>query len=225
MKKILLIVISLILAPYCLAQTEGQGLASKKIVQTKKRTGYDITVNYPQYTDPKAQVVNQQIRTFVNGFIAAEKKEGMRQISAEYKVTTVNSRLLSVTFNIESDSNPPGAHPSYTSSIFNYDLQKGARLRLSDLFKPNSHYLKVISDYCLKALPEKLGSMSDPNWIKDGAGPTLKNYTTWNVDKEGLLITFQPYQVAAYAAGPQEVVIPYSALKSIINSQGPLASL
>jgi hypothetical protein len=40
-----------------------------------------------------------------------------------------------------------------------------------------------------------------------------------------LLITFDEYQVAPYAAGPQKVAIPYSELRALINPQGPLGKL
>jgi hypothetical protein len=39
-----------------------------------------------------------------------------------------------------------------------------------------------------------------------------------------LLITFDEYQVAAYAAGPQTVVVPYSELKGLIDPQGALGN-
>jgi hypothetical protein len=38
-----------------------------------------------------------------------------------------------------------------------------------------------------------------------------------------LKITFDRYQVGAYAAGEHEVVVPYSVLKPIINPDGMLA--
>src|SRR5262249_30472423 len=98
----------------------------------------------------------------------------------------------------------------------------GAILKLADLFQPNSNYLKVISDYCIKEI-KKL-DVSDDEWIRNGAGPKLENYDSWNVTPEGLQITFDAYQVASYAAGPQEVTVPYSLLKPIINPDGPLAA-
>ena len=60
----------------------------------------------------------------------------------------------------------------------------------------------------------------DDDWIKRGAGAELTNYDNWTITKKGLGITFDPYQVAAYAAGPQNVVVPYSALKEIIKPDG-----
>ena len=41
--------------------------------------------------------------------------------------------------------------------------------------------------------------------------------------KTGIGITFDAYQVGPYAAGPQFVMVPYSALKDIINPEGPIA--
>jgi hypothetical protein len=58
--------------------------------------------------------------------------------------------------------------------------------------------------------------------FSDGARPTPENYAVWNVSAEGVVITFNEAQVAAYAAGPQEVVIPFATLKDIFDPQGPL---
>ena len=59
--------------------------------------------------------------------------------------------------------------------------------------------------------------------LKDGASPRADNYRACAITKKGLWITFDPYQVAAFAAGPQHVLVPYSALKDIMKPDGPLA--
>ena len=97
-------------------------------------------------------------------------------------------------------------------------------LKLSDLFQPNSNYLKLLSGYCFTTLQKELGEGIDGKWLGDGAGPKADNYKSWNVTPDGLQITFDAYQVAAYALGPQEVIVPYSALKAIIKPDGPLAA-
>ncbi len=58
-----------------------------------------------------------------------------------------------------------------------------------------------------------------------GATAAVQNYRNWNITPNGLMITFDEYQVAPYAAGPQTVVIPYKALGQILEPDGPLASL
>jgi hypothetical protein len=60
--------------------------------------------------------------------------------------------------------------------------------------------------------------------IDAGAGPRADNYRAWNITKKGLWITFDPYQVAAYAAGPQYILVPYSVLKDLIKPDGPIAA-
>ncbi len=58
----------------------------------------------------------------------------------------------------------------------------------------------------------------------EGAAPTIENYKSWNIQPDGLRITFDPYQVASYAAGHQTIVVPYAELGTIIRADGPLAS-
>ncbi|MEJ7712580.1 MAG: RsiV family protein [Pyrinomonadaceae bacterium] len=71
----------------------------------------------------------------------------------------------------------------------------------------------------------KKDRVSDNEWIERGAGPQAENYKSWSLTRSGLLMTFDPYSVASYAEGTKEVIIPFAALKNLINSQGPLAQL
>jgi len=112
------------------------------------------------------------------------------------------------------------AHPGLNSMTLNYDLAQARELTLSDLFLPNSNYLEIIANYCKNALRQNPYADS---FFLEGANPTPENYRNWNITSNGLLITFDEYQVAPYAAGPQQVTVPYSELASVINPQGPLA--
>jgi hypothetical protein len=98
-------------------------------------------------------------------------------------------------------------------------------LKLAELFNPGAKYIQSLSAYCIKDLKRQSkskDSMLDDQTIQNGAGPDAQNYDSWTITKKGLEITFDPYQVAAYAAGPQKVVVPYSALKELIKPDGPL---
>ena len=112
------------------------------------------------------------------------------------------------------------AHPSHQIISLVYDLQQGQDVALSQLFLPNSNYLQVIADYCKAELLKRNIAFDDQ---QQGADPSPENYTVWNLSSDGLVITFNEYQVASYAAGPQTVVIPFAALKTVIDPQGPLA--
>jgi len=107
-------------------------------------------------------------------------------------------------------------------------VKNAKKIALADLFIARSKYLNVISTYCQKELKErakKPDAMFLDDLIGSGAGPQADNYRAWSITKKGLWITFDPYQVEAYAAGPQTVLVPYSALKDLIKPDGPVGSL
>ena len=104
------------------------------------------------------------------------------------------------------------AHPYHFSQTVNYDLEQGKDIALIDLFLPNSDYLQTIAAYCAAQL--KTRNIGFDTGFTQGADPTPDNYRNWNITADGLLITFDEYQVAAYAAGPQTVIVPYSEFKS-----------
>jgi hypothetical protein len=147
-------------------------------------------------------------------------------ITIGYTVVLAKDDLISVEFSVSSYS-AGAAHPNSYSDVLNFDLKNGKTLKLADLFLPGSKYLQTISTYCVQALEkqakeEGANGMLDETWIQRGAGPGLKNYNSWTISKKGIEVTFDPYLIAAYAAGPQHVSVPYSALKGIIKPDGPV---
>ena len=110
------------------------------------------------------------------------------------------------------------AHPFHYSHSLNYELGETRMLELADLFRPGSNYLEVMSRYCLDDL-QRQGVLE---W-EEGALPQAENFQRWNIMPEGLLISFDEYTVAPYAAGPHEVLIPYTVLEPVTAPEGPLA--
>lgn len=113
------------------------------------------------------------------------------------------------------------AHPGHYSISVNYDLANGREVTLDELFLPGSDYLNVLADISKADLSTRdIGFES----FSTGADPLPENYARWNLSNEGfLVITFDEYQVAPYAAGPQTVTIPVSQLQNIANPNGVLA--
>jgi hypothetical protein len=135
-----------------------------------------------------------------------------------YELKSPWGDLLSLKFNILGYFDG-AAHPYHYSITFTYDLSAGRRLELADLFLPGADYLGALSGECVTEL-----SGRDIGFDVLGADPTPENYQRWNVTVDGLLITFDAYQVAPYAAGPQEVLISYATLAGIIDPDGLLAA-
>jgi Protein of unknown function (DUF3298)/Deacetylase PdaC len=118
------------------------------------------------------------------------------------------------------------AHPMPYTEVINYNLETNKDLTLSDFFVYSSNYTVELSDFCINDFNFRLSQgdewLGDIEWIINGAGPEEINFRAFNLTPEGILITFDAYQVAAYAAGAQEVLIPYSELQEILRDDLPL---
>lgn len=111
-------------------------------------------------------------------------------------------------------------HPYHYHRVLNYDLENDEKIELSDLFRPGEDYLVVLSNYTRKALFKRL---EDTEMILVGTGPHEENFRNWNIKPNGLLITFDDYQVAPSSNGAQTVLVPYAILKPLVSSDSPIA--
>ncbi len=180
--------------------------------------------------DPRVKAFNEEVKSLVDNAITAFKQNvatipaspysTVSTFELKYNVVSPPGDIYSILFNIQTFYTG-AAHPGDTSQTLNFDLQRGAELKLADLFQPNSNYLDAIANYCIAQLKTRdIGF----DGFELGATATPENYRNWNITADGLMITFDEYQVAPYAAGPQTVVIPYSALAQIILPDGPLTA-
>jgi uncharacterized protein DUF3298/peptidoglycan-N-acetylmuramic acid deacetylase PdaC-like protein len=216
-------------------------ITAKMIKEANKQKLYTVEAEYPQIEgDSRFDGFNREARALVTKDVAAFKTAETEDIdtsntSTENQTSTIDmsydfhyatDNLISVAFN-EGTYSRGAAHGNQVTEVLNYDVKSGKKLALADLFKDKSKYLSVIAAYCQKDLKErakKPDAMVLPDLIESGAGPKADNYRAWNVTKKGLWITFDPYQVAAYAAGPQYILVPYSVLKDIIKPDGPIGT-
>ena len=217
----------------------GLKLEEKKEKSANKKLRYENDTALPQlagadsarvekFNQAVAKLVARKTGEFkkavdeIAGEEAAAKQDAKsapppNSMGVSYKITAASKDFISVLFSFYEYTG--GAHPNTTTESFNYDLNRNAPVSLADLFTPNSNYLKVISDYSIMEL-KKLETVS---YAEEGAGPKIENFHSWNITPLGLKITFDRYQVGAYAAGEHEVVVPYSVLKPIIRPDGLLA--
>jgi hypothetical protein len=230
--------------------SHGVEIVARQIREKNKKLKYEIDVAYPQLTgsvDANFEKFNQTVRSLVSKKIADFKRtmtpsaedepatdsppvpgdESLgSDINIGYTVALARDDLISIESTVSSYS-AGAAHPNSYTEVINYDLKNGKLLKLADLFLPGSKYLQTLSRYSIEALKKQAkdgddSSMVDDEWIQKGAGPELTNYDNWTITKKGLGITFDPYQVGPYAAGPQYVVVPYSVLKEIVKPDGLL---
>ncbi len=116
-----------------------------------------------------------------------------------------------------------GAHGMTTFKSFVFDLAGQRVLTLNDIFQPGLDPLVTVQPLVRQALETQLTEMAgmapDPQWLDDGTAPTPENYATWVLTSDALIFYFPPYQVAAYALGPQTVSIPLTDLANVLNPE------
>ena len=193
---------------------------------------YTISAQTPRLvgsSDPRVQRFNDEVFALAQQAIA-EFKTNLAALQPtpdstastfdlKYNLLSPPGNILSVKFEIETYYTG-AAHPGHVSRTITYDLESGADLNLADLFVPDADYLTPISKFCVAQLITRdIGYEG----FELGATATLNNYRNWNITADGLVITFDEYQVAPYAAGPQTVVIPFKDLAAFIQPNGVLA--
>ena len=224
--------------------TAAVRVVPKLIKEANKQSHYTIDVEYPQIDgDARFDKFNKEARAMITKEVAAFKASETAtaadstsdtlpeapdsSMDCGYEIRIATDDLISVEFS-ESTYSRGAAHPNSYTSVLNYDVKNGKKLSLGDLFNAKSTYLKTIADYCVKDLKAQSKKdkdlMLDDAQIQSGAGPRADNYKAWTITKKGLWITFDPYQVGPYAAGAKTVLVPYSALKDLIKSDGPIGS-
>lgn len=221
--------------------TNGASFGNETIKEDNKKQKYAIDVEYPQLkgaASPALSDFNAQVKRLVTGEVARFRKdvnesrdfpapsESGSSLDIGYTVGLATNDLVSIQLSIGTYFRG-AAHPNNESRTLNYDLRGRRLLRLADLFKPASRYLQAISEYCLRDLQKQNkergdDGLSDTEWMKKGTAPKLENYESWLITRKGLAVTFDAYQVAPYAAGPQFVTIPYAALREIIGEDSIL---
>lgn len=190
---------------------------------------YTVDIEFPVLVSPDGPAFNDAVKTITDRVVQSFKDgasayptiddPNLTSFNSVHIYTTIlqqDSHILSVFLEV-SEYYRGMAHPAPSSYVVNYSFDTGKVLNLADLFKPDTDYLKLISDYCITELKTK-----DFFAFPEGADPKPENYQNWNLTPYGLQITFPPYQVAAYAAGFVRITIPYNVLKPQLNPTGPL---
>lgn len=197
-----------------------------------------ITLNYPRLiTDDQAsaaaamnQAVELQIRDYVNNFLSQIESnddlglpppEYLNYLEVSVHPRLTNERLVSVIF--AADTYLAGlAHPNRRTQSFNFDLEQEKVLSLEELFVSDQPYLEKLASTTVARVKQQLDESDEhviyeEDWLYGGAGPDERNYHTVSIVPEGLLITFDPYDIAPYANGSTEILLTFAQLGEIVS--------
>lgn len=178
-----------------------------------------LEIKYPQGFAKES--INEEIKHLIEQLKKANMPEvdanlpadipGKNGLYIDYKIVYQNERALSLLFTVSAYMRG-AAHPNNSLETLNFI--DGKKISFAELFKKDTDYLNPIATICKNALMKK--DFSNDELIIEGTKPAIENYQNWNFSKEGLVITFKPYQVAAYVYGAQDVLIPKAKLNALM---------
>ncbi len=125
---------------------------------------------------------------------------------------------VSYLFTIYADTG--GAHPNGHFRTFTFNRADGRYLLLEDIFFGN--YLEKIASLSRAQVIADIKTQfeGEPTIFEEGFAPNEENYSNFYIEGATLVIVFPPYQIAAYAAGPQKAEIPLATLADYLRAGG-----
>ena len=190
------------------------------------KTGYikkeRLNVEYPiveELANKEAQeYINAVIYNIVNteivntGYYDSPRTE----VTGKYKIRTNENGILSISIEIYWFAG--GAHGMTVLRSVTFDVNTGRIYRLEDLFKPNSDYVKRLSDIIKRQIKEK-----DIPLIVDFT--SIDPDQDYYIESQTLMVYFQLYELAPYVYGFVTFPIPYREIADIVRKDGPLGIL
>lgn len=128
------------------------------------------------------------------------------EVRTSFQVTYNQNGILSLV--TQSYDYTGGAHGFTQQEGFNRDLKSGSKFTLAALNNPD--YRQIILDEINRQIDQ------EPNVYFDDCIPVDNfNEDYFYLTEEGVVVFYQLYEIACYASGIQEFLIPWSLLKTI----------
>ncbi len=176
----------------------------------------------------KLRSIDAAMDEFMQEYQDYKKLPGATSAPWEERTVTVRyqaDRIVSLNFELSFFLG--GAHPQYASTFTSFNTATGARIRLADV---------LIAGYepRLTQIAEK--TFRESNGIKPGATLRDAGYTFFQNDTfalndnfwigpKGITFYYNPYEIAPYAMGTTELLLPYRAIKDLIKPDALLGPM
>lgn len=158
---------------------------------------------------------------------------GFSDAPVDWEITRTASVLFQnsdvITIDIRSEGFVGGAHGFNERTLMAFDVASGRRLAIKDLIDPASEALfhKLVEDQFRRAREIPVGeSLADAGYFVRPGEP-MPVPDNFGITPGGLVIQYNPYEVAPYAYGATEIVVPLEAFQGVLSatSRGLIASL
>lgn len=198
----------------------------KKFNKNNELIVVDLTI--PQISGmgnkDKERVINQNFDKEANDAYEAVEKQAKEDYdqSQKYNIPFTNyeanySYLISYNKNgvlsipVDISTYTGGAHGMTVRKSNNFDIHTGERLLLKDLFIEGYNYKSVFDNIINGEI-----SKNKDNYFQ-GSFKGIKADSDYFLNNKGIVVYFQLYEIAPYAAGMPEFLIPYSKINKGLN--------
>ncbi|SCH53320.1 DUF3298 and DUF4163 domain-containing protein [Romboutsia sp. 1001713B170207_170306_H8] len=130
---------------------------------------------------------------------------------SEYDVTYNKNNIISIpltTYNFTG-----GAHGITYLKSFNYNLLTGDKILLSDMFKKDVDYKKVINDY----INSEINKNKELYFTGKEGFNGISDNQDFYIEDDGIVIYFQVYDIAPYYVGIPKFKIDNNQFKKYLN--------
>lgn len=205
------------------AQATWPSVEVEQKMITESNQYYNIEATYPVTKDIG---INDMFKMFAEDQIAQFKNDTSWVMDPSIQSASEGSLSLDISYREEKSTIADnyiftittytgGAHGLQVTRTFAFD-EYGAPIAVSDLFSNADAGLKSVATFVQSELTKK--KISDADWIKDGAAANQDYYRNFIIGDTGVTFIFDPYQVASYAAGTQNILVPFSVFKTNANT-------
>lgn len=167
-------------------------------------TTYMVDARYPQFGIPAidTQIMNA-VRAGVDEFEALppnppDSATAQMTFSGTFDKVYVGPDIISLELVLSQYTG--GAHSIALLSGMNFDRASGRLLMLDDALEMIGLTVHDVSAQASAYFTQKFGD----SFFVDGVNTNPENFSSFTISKDKVTFIFQEYQVAAYAAGPQE---------------------
>lgn len=202
-------------------------VTDQKITDNTKPFKIDVTYpyveNFEEFNKAVRDFVDKEVSSFKENVLANDAAmkefdpEGYAKDPRIYDLIITYSKGLSDPNTISTVMDiynfTGGAHGASYSVAINFDPKTKKEIKLADLFPGQADYLKKVSDFCIADLTKQMNKKAegfdwDKSWLNTGAGPVEQNYKTFLINKENIIIYFDPYAVGPWSFGDFKVIMP-----------------
>ncbi|HWR38293.1 MAG TPA: DUF3298 and DUF4163 domain-containing protein [Patescibacteria group bacterium] len=107
-----------------------------------------------------------------------------------------------------------GAHGSTMTRSYTMEVVTGKLLALQDIFRPDAAYRERLNEWIREDIRRKGKTMYRFEGIRE--------QQSFYLTEEGLVLFYQPYEIASWADGYIRFVIPYDQIRDLLRQDLPL---